>query len=299
MIRARQVLRPARYIRSLCQRLRKPNARYAKIGRYQIRLPANGQLLDYKAAFSLYDTALGKIASVLRVKYPGLRAIDVGANVGDTAALIREFGDIPVLCIEGDPSLLPLLQENVVRLGPGLEIEHSFVGPDGAGINLGVADGLGRNACLAEAVDERGAVKLRSLRTILASHPDFAGSKLLKTDTEGFDFDILRQSLEFIRRARPVVFSEYDPHFRPAEGRAGPDTIRLLVDAGYSDLIYYDNFGNFLLHIEANCQRIVDDLDAYLASNRRHGIAVHYFDICALHQEDSDLVPAIRALTQK
>jgi FkbM family methyltransferase len=298
MIQIRKILRPDRLARSLFDRLRRVGPQYDQIGPYQIRLLANGQVLKYKNAFHLYDSALGKIASVLYSKYPELHAIDVGANVGDTAALIRESAEIPVLCIEGDPALHPLLAENVARLGPGVEIEKSFVGREGATVNLTSAQDLGSNACLVEAVDSQGSVKLRSLRTILADHPDFAASKLLKTDTEGFDFDILTQSLEFIQQAKPVVFFEYDPHFRPDEPHAGLATIDALVRAGYSDFIYYDNFGNFLMHVESRNRDILRDLDTYLASNRRHGVAVHYFDVCALHQEDAGLVPGIRSLTQ-
>ena len=298
MIQIRKILRPDRLARSLFDRLRRVGPQYDQIGPYQIRLLANGQVLKYKNAFHLYDSALGKIASVLYSKYPELHAIDVGANVGDTAALIRESAEIPVLCIEGDPALHPLLAENVARLGPGVEIEKSFVGREGATVNLTSAQDLGSNACLVEAVDSQGSVKLRSLRTILADHPHFAASKLLKTDTEGFDFDILTQSLEFIQQTKPVVFFEYDPHFRPDEPHAGLATIDALVRAGYSDFIYYDNFGNFLMHVESRNRDILRDLDTYLASNRRHGVAVHYFDVCALHQEDAGLVSGIRSLTQ-
>lgn len=286
-------------MRSLYRRLRRLKPQYAEIGPYRVRLPSNSPVLNYRKAFHLYDTQLAKIASVLKTKYPALRAIDIGANVGDTAALIRESAEIPVLCIEGDPSLFPLLEENVAGLGPGVEIEHSFVGQDGMSVNLGAASDLGLNACLVEAVDARGSVRLRSLRTILADHPVFASSKLLKTDTEGFDFNILGQSLEFIQQARPAIFFEYDPKFQPDEPRAGLDTIDELISVGYSDFIYYDNIGNFLLHADAGNRGILNDLDGYLASNRRHGVAVHFFDICALHREDADLVPAIRSLTQR
>ena len=279
--------------------LRKPKPQYAQIGPYRIRLAVNSQWLNYRSAFHLYDTALGRIASILKGKYPTLHAIDIGANVGDTAALIRESAEIPVLCIEGDPILLPILSENSARLGPGVIIDPSFVGAEGKAVTLNLADDLGRNASLVGAIDPRGSVKLRSLRDILADHPQFRSAKLLKTDTEGFDFDIIRQSLEFIQQSRPVVFFEYAPYFRSDEPRTGLETIEALIRVGYSEFVYYDNFGNFLLHTDASDRSIFGDLDSYLASNRRHGVAVYYFDICALHQEDADLVPGIRSCTQR
>jgi len=299
MAQIRTVLRRFTSARSLLRSLQKPKPQFAEVGRYRIRLPATCLLLDYKEAFHLYDTALGKIAKVLNAKYPSLHAIDIGANAGDTAALIRESAEIPVLCIEGDPILLPLLTENVSRLGPGVVIEPSFVGPDGMAVNLSSANDLGRNTRLVGAIDAQGSVKLRSLQTILNDHPEFGKAKLLKTDTEGFDFDILRQSLEFLRIAKPAVFLEYDPHLRSEEPSAGVEALNALIGIGYSDFIYYDNFGNFLLHTNSQHRSIHADLHHYLASNRRHGTAVYYFDICALHAEDADLVPEIRSLTQR
>jgi FkbM family methyltransferase len=299
MIRLRNILHPVRSASSLYRRLWKSKPNYAQIGQRRIRLAENSQWLAYRSTFHLYDTALAQIASVLKAKYPTLHAIDIGANVGDTAALIRESAEIPVLCIEGDPKVLPVLTDNVAQLGPGVTIEHSFVGPDGEAVNLDSTDGLGCNACLVRAIDPGGSVKLRSLRAILADHPEFGSAKLLKTDTEGFDFDIVRQSLEFIQESKPVVFFEYDPHFRPDEARGGLETIQSLIRAGYSDFLYYDNFGNFLLHSDATNSELFGDLDSYLASNRRHGVAIYYFDVCAVHREDSDLVSRLRSTTQR
>jgi FkbM family methyltransferase len=299
MAQLRKIFHPVRFVLSLYRRQQKARPQYAEIGRYHIRLPATCLPPRYKNAFHLYDTALGQVAKVLKAKYPSLKAIDIGANVGDTAALIRESAEIPILCIEGDPKLFPILTENVTCLGQDVAIEYSFVGPDGTRVNLSSADDVGRNARLVEAIEAQGSVKMRSLQTILADHPEFESAKLLKTDTEGFDFEIIRQSLEFIQVAKPVIFFEYGPHFRPDEPNAGLETIQALIDVGYSDFIYYDNFGNFLLHTDSKHRSIHIDLDSYLASNRRHGVAVHYFDICALHREDSDLVPEIRSLTQR
>jgi FkbM family methyltransferase len=296
---AQAIQSPRGVARSISRHFRRLRSKYAEIGPYKIHLPAQHEVLEYKRNYHLYDTALAKIAGVLRDKYADLHAIDIGANIGDTAALIRESGEIPVLCIEGDPLALPFLRENAMNLGDGIEIEPSFVGKEGMSVDLNSASNLGFNASLIAGRDKQGEVELRPLSTILVAHPRFKGSKLLKTDTEGFDFDILRLSMSFIRQAKPVIFFEYGPHLRQDEPLAGLDTIAQLISAGYSDFIYYDNFGNFLLHVEAKSQSIMNDLDSYLGSNRRHGLVVHYFDICALHQEDADMVSRIKSETQR
>lgn len=288
MVRTRSVLK------EISTAVRNCNPKYDTIGRHRIRLAAGSRALEYKRSFRLYDTALGQIANVVRSKYLDLYAVDIGANVGDTAALIRNAADIPVLCVEGDPTLLPILMENAERLGAGVVIEPSFVGSEGQTADPGLIDDAGRNASLVGASKHGGSIKLRSLRDILRKHPAFSGAKLLKTDTEGFDFDILRESLDFIRQARPIIFFEYDPHFRPNEPRSGLETISALINVGYSDFIYYDNFGNLLLRANAKQSGAFADLDSYLASNRRYGTAVYYFDVCAFHRDDADLALLVK-----
>lgn len=293
------MLSPTRVVNSIAYRVKMLRSKYAEIGPYRLHLPASHQVLEYKRSYHLYDTALSKIAAVIREKYPDIHAIDIGANVGDTAALIRESAEIPVLCIEGDPLALPFLKENALGLGAGIEIEPSFVGVGGMTVDLGSASNLGFNASLVAGRGKQGSVRLHPLSAILEAHPRFGRSKLLKTDTEGFDFEILRHSMSFIREVKPVIFLEYAPQFRPDEPLGGIRMLKQLIEVGYSDFIYYDNFGNLLTCVEAKDERILEDFDAYLASNIRHGIAIHYFDICALHQEDADLMPKIKLLTQR
>ncbi len=293
------VIHPVRLSKALAKEIaRKLWKRYDTIGPYRIRVPINSRIYRYKRRFKLHDTQLGNVARVVHTKYPGLCAIDIGANVGDTAALIRKAGDIPVLCIEGDPQLLPLLEENAAVMGSGITIERSFVGADGQAVCPSLIIDPGRNASLRAAIRDDGSIKLRSLGSILGDHPAFWRAKLLKTDTEGFDFDILRQSLEFIRHAKPVIFFEYDPGLKPAEQGAGLRTLGVLKEAGYSDFLYFDNYGNFLVHANAAQVNILADLDHYLASNRTFGVAVYYFDICAFHEEDGGLARDLRNSTQ-
>ncbi len=295
MTELRHMIRPIRSAKSVAKKIAgKVWKRYDTIGAYRIRLPVNSRLPMYKRAFKLQDTPLGDVARVVRAKYPDLHAIDIGANVGDTAALIRKAGEIPVLCIEGDSELLSILAENAAVMGAGIVVEKSFVGAEGQAVDPALIVDRGRNASLKAAIQDEGSIKLRSLRSILEDHPEFSQAKLLKTDTEGFDFDILRQSLDFIHGSKPVIFFEYDPGLRPAESRAGLDTIGALIEAGYSDFIYYDNYGNFLIHAKAQQLDILTDLHNYLASNRAFGAAVYYFDVCAFHEQDADLALELR-----
>jgi hypothetical protein len=105
------------------------------VGRTKLLLPADHALDRYQARWKRYDRALGEIARLVWQKYPNSAAVDIGANVGDSAALINTYHDIPTLCIEGGEAFLPFLRENARRIGAHVAIEAAFVG-DSASANV-------------------------------------------------------------------------------------------------------------------------------------------------------------------
>jgi hypothetical protein len=130
------------------------------------------------------------------------------------------------------------------------------------------------------------------LLSITEQHPRFSQPKLLKIDTDGCDFFIIRNSLPFLADARPVVFFEYYLEGSADAELQGLAAIEMLAAIGYNKHLIYDNFGNFLISVEAP-QRF-SELNCYLKSNRKHGTAVHYFDVCSFSDEDADLCEQIR-----
>lgn len=271
----------------------RPLLREHKVGRHTVRLPKGSQLKNYQHHSRRYDFALGPISATIAAKYPEFSAIDVGANVGDTAAIICREQDIPVLCIEGDKAVLPLLHLNARRIGPHIVVEEAFIGAEGDTVDVAGATSIGLNATLRPALN---GIQLRTLTEIVEQHPRFRSAKLLKIDTEGYDFKIIEGAQRFLTKAKPVVFFEYDPSFYAPDLRAGIATVRILVDLGYTRFIVYDNRGNFMLSLsDENVAERFLDLNAFLASHRRFGTAVHYLDVCAFHAEDADLHEMVHA----
>jgi hypothetical protein len=48
-----------------------------------------------------YSENIGRISGAVEKKYPNRGVIDIGANVVDTAAIVRSHSSLPILCIEG------------------------------------------------------------------------------------------------------------------------------------------------------------------------------------------------------
>jgi FkbM family methyltransferase len=259
-------------------------------------LPAEHPLDQYQQRYRLYDWALGELVPLLLDKYPDATAIDIGANVGDTAALLCRERTIPVLCIEAHPRFLPYLRRNLESLPGGMELAECLVGARAGTVPAAsFSDHHGTAMVLGAPIagpDQTG-IPVRPLAAILREHPRFLDSRLLKTDTDGSDFEILQSSLDIVSRNRPILYFEYDPTLRPDGARAAPETIAALVQAGYQHFLVQDNFGHFLGRIGADVEQRFAELDRYLFSNLCFGRQIYYYDICAFSAADQDLCAAM------
>ena len=263
------------------------------VGRTKLLLPADHALERYQTKWPRYDKALGEIARLMRQKYPDLAAVDIGANVGDSAALINTYHDIPTLCIEGGAVFLPYLTQNARRIGAHVAIEPSFVGDSSSSNTYAVQATEAGTAKLVSDPDHQTNIKVRRLDALLADTPGFAHPRLIKIDTDGFDFQIIMTSADLLSAIKPVVYYEYTVFEQPNGIVDGINSFQALLQAGYHHFLVYDNFGHFLIHLGPNLQQFID-LTGFLCSNRANGIAIPYFDICAFAQADQDLFEALR-----
>jgi FkbM family methyltransferase len=265
------------------------------VGRTKLLLPADHAIDHYQARWKRYDRALGEIARLVKGKYPDFRAIDIGANVGDSAALISTYHDVPTLCIEGTETFLPFLRENARRIGSHVAIEVAFVGDGAAGDAYALQSNDVGTAKLVVDPDRATGIQVKRLDALLAGAADFAQPRLIKIDTDGFDFQIITTSVALLSELKPVLFYEYAPFERPNGVVDGIKSYQALLQAGYRHFIIYDNFGNYLLHLTGESMAQFVDLNGFLCSNQVNGVAVYYFDICAFGPEDFDLFNALRS----
>lgn len=267
------------------------------VGRHRIVLPPEHRLDVFQQHWKKYDCALGEIARLVLRKYPHATAVDIGANIGDSAALICKHDDFPVLCIEGNKSFLPFLKANISRLGSHVELEESFVADDQTRITEAKIDTRNGTASIAQAIgtEEIGPrTSTKRLQAIVEQRPRFSLAKLLKIDTDGFDFSIICNAADFIEASRPVIFFEYYLNGLPNEEDQSLAAIESLFSLGYHRHLIYDNFGNFMISVNSR-DRFVE-LNSFLRSNMRNGVAIYYLDVCSFHDTDADLHEQLRNL---
>jgi FkbM family methyltransferase len=165
-----------------------------------------------------YDTALPRIAALVAKEYGVLKLIDVGANVGDTTALVAASVPGSFLCLEGDARYMQLLEENATylanRFSSTVAVENVLLDESARRSNLKFTHAYGTSSAVELPDGEASGAIVESVtldRLIEEKHPAFHDANVLKIDTDGYDFKVLRGAKHLLTEAKPVLFFEYSP----------------------------------------------------------------------------------------
>lgn len=283
------VRRPLSALRAARLRVGDPPVAYALDGT-DLLLPLSHLLPVHRAANPDYSRNLGEVVAAVAALRPEATVVDIGANVGDSVAIIRARSGAAVLCIEGDEQFLPYLRQNLAGAAD-VEIVDRYVATSADPGNRAVVERSGGTARLV-ASDDGDVTSAQPLHEILRQHDRFRRPSVLKIDTDGHDASILRTAEDVLRDARPVLFFEHDPAMAAAVGAPDPAGVfDLLIGLGYATFVLYDNKGPRLEVLHDG------DLDALIA--RSAALApdseLPYLDVCAVHRDDADLAEAIVA----
>lgn len=285
----RSILKILILIRQQFLRIADPLVRYNLNG-IELLLPLSHELPLYRINYPYYSLNVGRIAHHVAKKYNQLRFLDIGANVGDTVAILRSFSKFPILCIEGDKEFFTILESNLASFNGDVDCENSFVGST-TGTFKGVVQSEGGTAFLVSNFNSGAPINVKRLTDILKDHPLFKESKMIKIDTDGYDSRILISEKDFLAKTKPVIFIEYDPY---ASERYGDDCFSvfdMLKSIGYEKIMIYDNYGDYILTATIDNKDLLEDIHQYYSGRA----SKRYADICAFHEEDSDLVKTIKS----
>jgi len=245
-------------------------------------LPQNHKLFEYMRKFKYYNKNLSRLIPIITEKYKNLAMIDIGANIGDIVAILRNDGILcPTLCIEGDEEYIYYLEKNT-QMHKEVEIKKVFLGDHDAVQNMSVFRDNKGTSRLGQSTLMTNVYKLD---TVLNEYPKFKMAKFLKIDTDGFDNIVLRGAEEFLKTASPVIFMEYsvDDLFKQNDG--GLEVFKYLASIRYQKAIMYENFGEYMFSFDINDEDFVEEMRDFFHKNER----IPYADLCVFHADDVDL----------
>jgi FkbM family methyltransferase len=260
------------------------------IHEYSLLMPFAHSLADYRVSFPDYGENLGRVARRVYSKYPATTIIDIGANVGDSVAIVRHYaGPVPTLCIEPSEDYYPYLVNNATAMGPDITCMQAAVDTASGTITARLLSAAGTARLLPTTT--LVPVEVFSLEQIAGMLPQFATPKLIKVDTDGFDGRILAGASGLLQRARPVVFWEFDPTLDAASAGPGAEIFATLVKAGYARVAIYTNVGDYLTTVSLRAGNTLSDLISFFSGRG----SSQYADLCAFPEGDEDLAEELRA----
>lgn len=261
-----------------------------RIGNSTILLPPDHLLSGYQKTYRQYDRFLPHL-----VKYLDKDSvvIDVGANVGDTvAAMVATNDELHYVCVEADDGFFDYLLRNTAVLVQdnnrvSIDCHKCLIGLSVTGVTL---QGVGGTKH-AEHSKGPDALKSKTLDS-LVSEIDCAPPGLIKSDVDGFDYDVIDSAQETISENDCLLFFEcqYDTDSQFEGYRNCLNRIEAL---GYDKYAVFDNFGGLIT--AAAEKSVVFDLMEYVRrqNNGDSSRTINYFDVLAYTAKRRSLVSSV------
>lgn len=255
-----------------------------QIGKYKIVTPPNYALSKMQYKHKLYDRFLSVLVNHLT---PNKLIIDVGANIGDTAITILQYCQNPIICIEPSELYFSYLKENVNNLCQDdynrLSLFKKLVGTGSLSGALVHHAGGTASIDIAENSKEITHVRLDDLID------ESFNVALLKVDTDGFDYDVIKSAERILSDSRPILFWE-NYMADDMQYKGFNELYLLLTKKEYRYIYIFDNFGNLITE-EHNFETL-KNINSYIYSMDKHGCTrtLYYTDILAATEENSLIV---------
>ncbi|TWE11998.1 hypothetical protein [Rudaeicoccus suwonensis] len=271
--------------------LRRQEQRYDIAG-IPVVLPPEHNLPFYQRRDPTYDHYAVALLWTLAQGERRVTVIDVGANVGDTAAAVLAADPrTAVISVEGDQRFLSYLHRNVAPFSDRASVVEGFVGPVGASVAYS-RDGStgGFNAV---GGDDPQVVDEWVRPADLVAIPDAADLVVWKSDIDGFDIHVLAQHWDVIDSRCDVIWVEYDPPRTLGDPADVDRVIAALAGSGRTVLVY-DNLGRRMVSLAPGEGQIaaLRTLSDWLGVQYAGHVTVPYLDLWALSPEAAKLLSA-------
>jgi FkbM family methyltransferase len=257
---------------------------------FKIELPSNHLLPHFQSTFLKYDKFLPHLVKHFE---DGGCVIDVGANVGDSlAAMVSVNSSLHYVCIEPDSHFFNYLKKNaelMKKAYPELRIDliQEFVGKELSTVHLEGSGGTKHAVS-----DPTGPIISRELDAILAEISNLEVVRLLKSDVDGFDYDVLNSARAIIKRHLPMIYFECQYDFQYQKESFAKCIVQLEA-SGYTFWTLFDNFGERLLQTQ-DSGIILQLLDYVWNQNIGNATrTIYYFDILVCQEKDLSFAKSV------
>lgn len=260
---------------------------YTIINKHLVKCPFSHKLPFYQRQFPKYDRQLPIICKWLeKVLRRELTIIDVGANIGDTVINIGGKGSYYIL-FEGNYDYYKYIKYNLKDYKYNLESCY-LSDVSGERVKITNHDGTGSLKIDVSEVNDCNDISI-SLDDIIRNKYSSVRIDLIKIDTDGFDFKVIRGASNLLRTQHPLVFFEWDKYYLDQQGENYMDIFQKLILWGYSNLLIFDNYGNFISIISIDN---FEQLESLMRNTRKQGCP-YYYDLLCIHESQKSIIESL------
>lgn len=178
------------------------------IGNFNLELPPGHNLGEiYRNKPSYQFTPWKHVLSILEKSGHSIPLVDIGANIGDSAAHFRSYSNAEIFCFEADPTFFSYLEKNSKILGNIKNVEALVVKNSKKNYKFMVGNQTGHIAEVGEKAGIYGGLKLELIDVLNINKNKPC---VLKTDCDGYDQVLIGEAIKLIDKKQefPVIFSE-------------------------------------------------------------------------------------------
>jgi len=175
-----------------------------QVGKYSIQMPGNNTLSRTYALYPDFNSIIGRLAASISKKYPEMTVVDIGANVGDTIAIVKSVVEVPVIGIEGDEVTFSFLKQNAQQFS-NVSLINSFLGDRKQELKVELESSGANTTVIPSAVGSK-VIAFKTLDEVLNKGFNDRVIKLIKLDIEGFDTIFCRGAYNRTRKNRRLFF---------------------------------------------------------------------------------------------
>lgn len=253
------------------------------IGKFIIEAPSDTPYSDFHKNHILYDRAFGDLIQEVSGANPEGAFIDIGANIGDSAAMFSTHCINPIICVEGSEKYTAYLRANISLIHNPVTVVEKFVVPQShAEASLSFQQDRGTGELHATPVESESLVNIADRITVRELHnlaiEKYGSIALFKSDTDGMDGQIIEEALSISDK---IFFFECDLklNFDPSAVSIWPKVFAEFEARRYSAIIF-DNFGLPIIAQDVLDARQLMDLCGYIrAQFMTADVRLYYLDI--------------------
>lgn len=217
-----------------------------------------------------------------------LSVIDVGANIGDTVAILEHYhpGKCSYFCIEPDVRLAALCERNWAA-NRNVTTCRRFIG-DREDLSVRLVDDGRANPSIRTVTSGSAEAppladnRLMSLDSVATDFCRQSGRlDLIKVDTEGFDFSVIRSGAKLLAEYKPALYFEWYPHLLRNAGEEDTSLFPFLAKLGYRYFVLFTELGYYYCTVDDPSELFLRSLSSIATSS----ISPNYFDVFVCTQK--------------